>query len=148
MLDYDALTKTKQSICFPVNQCPKYSAGEGFWISHRSSNLTMLNGGKRDFTEIFMAVFCFSVTVIACVTDETKLRLNPSTKHRQNPCSGPPSMRHAWVRAMIGRVCYKTTSSICHINLEENSKRTPGNSLSRVGAGPEEGSWRCFAAVY
>ena len=25
-----------------------------------------------------MAVFCFSVTVIACATDETKLKLSPS----------------------------------------------------------------------
>ena len=57
-------------------------------------------------------------------------------------------MYQAWVRAMIGRVCYKTTSSICQINLEENSKRTPGNSLGLLGAGPEEGSRRCSADVY
>ena len=43
-------------------------------------------------------------------------------------------MRQPWVRAMIGRVCYKTTSANCQINLEENSKRTSGILLSPLGA--------------
>ena len=39
---------------------------------------------------------------VVYVTEETKLRLSPSAKQRQNPCSGPPpvykdlSTRHDW----------------------------------------------------
>ena len=43
-------------------------------------------------------------------------------------------MRKPWVRAMIGRVCYKTTSANCQINLEENPKRAYGILLSPLGA--------------
>ena len=48
---------------------------------------------------------------VVCVTEETKLRLSPSAKQRQNPCSGPPpvykdlSTRHDWPVKFLLSIC-------------------------------------------
>ena len=69
---------------------------------------------------------------VACATDETKLWLRPSVKHRRNPCSGSPpvyqdlSTCHDWP--------VKKAIVDLPIKLKGNLKRTSGNLLSQLGA--------------
>ena len=67
--------------------------------------------------------------VLVCAIDKTKLRLSPSAKHYQNPCSGHPhvyqdlSTHHDWP--------VEKTIVVFPIKMKENSKRTSGNALGQ-----------------
>ena len=70
--------------------------------------------------------------LVACATDETKLRLSPSAKQRRSRCSRfPPvyndlSARHDWP--------VKNAIVDLPIRMKGNSKRTYDNSFSPLGA--------------
>ena len=70
--------------------------------------------------------------IIARAANETQLWLSSSTKQQRNPCSGSPpvylnvSTRHNWT--------VKNAMVDLPMKLNENSKRSSGNSLSWLGA--------------
>ena len=72
--------------------------------------------------------------MIACVQMKLLFWLNPSVKQHQTPCSGLPavypdlSMRHDWPVKKAFVFLLEVANQV-----EGNSKRTSGNSLSLLG---------------
>ena len=73
-----------------------------------------------------------TILVASCATDEIKLRLSPSAKRCQNPCSTPPPVYQDLSTCRDWPV-EKATVDL-PIRLKGNLNLISGNSLSPLGA--------------